>query len=373
MTIISPHANLYHRRRLMQRSTGELGFYAVSHVWGNVGDMWDVGNFIHENDRPVNPIPMRPEKRNTLLALLRSHPDSYWWIDVLCVDKNTPLGMMRDIYSHCNSCIILLDCHPMTIERLSDPCIEKMWDTLNSIRDAYAFGHPNAKTQATDFARIYETELAALSALVNCQWWNRVWTWQEVVLPGWGFMLAEQSGTHHSVDLFALKEIARMINEMSYSFGAECEIVSLFQGTMQLQKMWNELSTTADMGSRMMKAKCVNNHNPIDLFATLAQSSRRCMDPVDYVYGVLGLLQMDIPRTNDPRAVWTYFLSQVDDLITSWLHNRERHHYESGNHIAAITVSERAKNFDLSKANDMADVYSNLLHVEYTTSSLQDV
>ena len=94
------------------------------------------------------------------------------------------------------------------------------------------------------------------------------------------------------------------------------------------------------------------------------------MDPSDYVYGVLGLVQMDIPRMNDPRAVWSYFLSQVEDLIESWLHDSERHHYASGKHIAAIAVSERAKKFDLSKASDMADVYANLLHVEYTTSSL---
>lgn len=218
MTIIRPHANLYHRRRLMQRSTGELAFYAVSHVWGNAGDMWDVGSFIHENGRPVKPIPMRPEKRSTLLALLRAHPDSYWWIDVLCARVDTPLVIMRDIYAHCNSCIILLDCHPNTIQRLSDPCIEKMWNAINSIRDAYAFGsHSHATTQVIEFARIYQTELDALSTLSHCQWWNRVWTWQEVVLPGWGFMLAEQSGEgeiHHVVDLFALKEMARMIHEM---------------------------------------------------------------------------------------------------------------------------------------------------------------
>lgn len=218
MTMIRPYANLYHRRRIMQRSTGKLGFYAISHVWGNnAGDtMWDVGSFIHENGRPVKPIPMRPEKRSTLLALLRAHPDSYWWIDVLCAGVDTPLVMMKDIYSHCNSCIILLDCHPSIIEKLSDPRIEKIGDALNSIRDTYALGHPDTKTQVADFSHVYQTELTALSSLVHCQWWNRVWTWQEVVLSGWGYILAEQGGPY-SVDLFALKEMARMIKDMCKS------------------------------------------------------------------------------------------------------------------------------------------------------------
>lgn len=148
----------------------------------------------------------------------------------------------------------------------------------------------------------------------------------------------------------------------------------MFRGTPQLQKMWNELSTRAvDTGHPVMVETKLDNNNcsPLDLLFMFAQSSRRCMDPTDYVYGVLGLLQMDIPRMNDPHAVWTYFLSQVEDLVSSSSHDHH-HRHRSGIHIPAITlVSERAKKFDLSKANNMADVYAGLLYVEYT-SSLQD-
>lgn len=166
--------------------------------------------------------------------------------------------------------------------------------------------------------------------------------------------------------------------QVAYSFGAECAIVSLFRGTTQLHKMWHELSTTAaaDIGHPVMvetKLDCNNNCSPLDLLFMFAQSSRRCMDPTDYVYGVLGLLQMDIPRMNDPHAVWTYFLSQVEDLVASSSHDHHHRHHCSGIHTTTITLSERAKKFDLSKADNMADVYGGLLYVEYaSSSSLQD-
>lgn len=43
------------------------------------------------------------------------------------------------------------------------------------------------------------------------------------------------------------------------------------------------------------------------LMVSLGDSPRRCMNPVDYVYGVLGIFQLKIPRMNDPNAVWRLF------------------------------------------------------------------
>lgn len=87
------------------------------------------------------------------------------------------------------------------------------------------------------------------------------------------------------------------------------------------------------------------------LFYILGKSSRRCMDPVDYVYGVLGVLQLDIPRTTDTDTVWQHFLSQLEKLIVrikSPLNPKKR---------SNTTIDARAWNVDLKTAQSMADVY----------------
>lgn len=65
---------------------------------------------------------------------------------------------------------------------------------------------------------------------------------------------------------------------------------------------------------------CIFNISPRDLsrvFHALAQSPRQCMDPVDYVYGVLGIFQLDILRKTDPNEVWQLFLSEPFKLLTN--------------------------------------------------------
>lgn len=78
MTVIRPSTDTYHLDRLAAR---ECQFYALSHLWGaNAHDHpWhEIGTYIHDQQgRPIDPIPMRPEIRDTLLALLESKPDSY--------------------------------------------------------------------------------------------------------------------------------------------------------------------------------------------------------------------------------------------------------------------------------------------------------
>lgn len=69
---------------------------------------------------------------------------------------------------------------------------------------------------------------------------------------------------------------------------------------------------------------------------TFGVSNRRCMDPADYVYGVLGVLRMYVPRKTDPDEVWKLFLERLSSYIS---------------------ISNHAKRFDLATARNMADVY----------------
>lgn len=177
MKLVKPSSDLYHRERIMQ---GTSTWYALSHLWGTSKTdphLWsEIGRYVDdEHGQAAEPIPMRYEKRNTLLNLLQSHPDSYWWIDVLCARTDTPLDIMGTIYACCTLCFAMVDCDPRLIQH------------INSIRCMVEKAEPMSEQ-----CKNLENQLrSAIHALTECAWWNRVWTWQEIVLPYHVTLMAE--------------------------------------------------------------------------------------------------------------------------------------------------------------------------------------
>lgn len=112
--------------------------------------------------------------------------------------------------------------------------------------------------------------------------------------------------------------------------------------------------------SEMFQARKSNDHRTGKktaqefsyLVRSFGDSPRRCMDPADYVYGVLGVFQFKIPRMNDPNAVWQYFLSELEKYLETTGMKNDKF---SGKRITGI--SDNAYRTDLWKAKDMADVY----------------
>lgn len=92
------------------------------------------------------------------------------------------------------------------------------------------------------------------------------------------------------------------------------------------------------------------------LIWSLGKSTRRCMDPVDYVYGVLGMFDIKIPRMTDPNAVWQLFLSELDDFMMDFKSKKF-----SWGRITGI--SDHAYQVNVLKAKNMADLYKDLLVV----------
>ncbi|KAI7885179.1 hypothetical protein K492DRAFT_22064 [Lichtheimia hyalospora FSU 10163] len=194
MQIIQPAKDSNHQKRIEKRISETKGipsfYYALSHLWKiteNNRHLWEeIGEYVDDLDgKPAAPVSMRAEKRDTLLGLLKDHPDSYWWIDVLCARSDTPLDIMGDIYSCCIECIAMIDCEPKLLSRLHT---EK--NIRKEIIDADLFdAFKNSKSGSKYLLhgkQIYEKypELVDdLSAFRQSEWWNRVWTWQEMALP----------------------------------------------------------------------------------------------------------------------------------------------------------------------------------------------
>lgn len=82
------------------------------------------------------------------------------------------------------------------------------------------------------------------------------------------------------------------------------------------------------------------------------------MDPVDYVYGVLGILQIKMPRMTDPDQVWKRFLSELDNYMEMEKMKEGIHH--SGKRLI-FKICDDAYKVDLQKVKDMTFVYKGLL------------
>ena len=96
----------------------------------------------------------------------------------------------------------------------------------------------------------------------------------------------------------------------------------------------------------------------LDLIAILGSSNRQCMDPVDYVYGVLGIFQFKIPRGIDRHQVWPRFLSQFENLVHDLMHKLPS---SADDYHFSLKISDHAHGIDLLGARSMADVYHGLL------------
>lgn len=96
-----------------------------------------------------------------------------------------------------------------------------------------------------------------------------------------------------------------------------------------------------------------------NLIEALANCRRACMNPVDYVYGVLGMFQISMPRMSDPVRVWRLFLSKLDSYMDMYgLRSMATFDY-----VLYMTISDGAHQLDLEKAENTADVYRHLLNL----------
>lgn len=99
---------------------------------------------------------------------------------------------------------------------------------------------------------------------------------------------------------------------------------------IKISRRYNFITNDSDLPS----TRYFKHFKLVNIFAN---SPRQCMDPVDYVYGVLGVLGLNIPRKSDPNQVWQLFLSELK-----------------------VAAKNPAYEFDLSTAQTMADVYQGL-------------
>ncbi|KAI7875787.1 hypothetical protein K492DRAFT_28057 [Lichtheimia hyalospora FSU 10163] len=177
MQLVRPSDNPAHHDAIIKN-----GYHVLSHVW----------------------VPMRPEKRNTLLALLKANP-GYWWIDVMCARVDTPLVIMGSIYRYCDTCHVMVDCSPDLIADLAKSrlaqfdhalaplsrdaseqdilCLEIAKANLSRQKKWTSSKHQKIFTKLHNIINMFQPEFNCMQQLLDSKWFNRLWTLQEVALP----------------------------------------------------------------------------------------------------------------------------------------------------------------------------------------------
>ncbi|KAJ8652565.1 hypothetical protein O0I10_011770 [Lichtheimia ornata] len=369
MQIIRPATNLYHRKRMIKMINEARRvpsfYYALSHLWGiseNNRHHWnDISEYVYDDEgKPVKPVSMRPEKRDALLQLLKDHPDSYWWIDVLCARTDTPLDIMGDVYACCIECIAMIDCEASLIPKLHTKMGAKedfadFWFNENR--------SPNEVLQFKQLNEEYPQLIDDLGTFFQSQWWQRVWTWQEMALPSEEVRFMSEGDIHRgSKNTIILKDL---LNSCMNATRVMYYLFEEYDPGRESKEERNLLRWFFDIN----QARTFNEHHTIEkkaekfmlLILSFSQSTRHCMDPVDYVYGLLGIFQVKIPRLSDPNEVWNIFLSEIDKYMED-IKNVEFPLVDS--ETARITgVTDRACQVDLRNAKNMADVYDDFLEL----------
>ncbi|CDH50485.1 predicted protein [Lichtheimia corymbifera JMRC:FSU:9682] len=367
MRIIRPATDPYHRQRMIKRATDAKTipsfYYALSHLWGISKDnlqLWEeIGNYVDDTDgQPAAPVPMRLEKRATLLALLKAHPDSYWWIDVLCARTDIPLDIMGDIYACCLECIAMIDCEPSLLSKFHTEkhMREELVDAGYEPRSKVIM---NGKRLYAKYPQLH----AQVYQLQQSEWWKRVWTWQEMALPyGAVRLMAETDDHHFQSNTTTIDDVVNCFKDAvvveSY-LRANCANapIALAGNEADIFNFMEEVYQARSFNKYRIGKQSLSEIS--SLLVSLGASSRRCMDPVDYVYGVHGMFQIKIPRMSDPTAVWQRFMSELEKYTEAMVN--EKSEIDGKNY----KFPAFAYRIDLREAENMSDVYERLSHGFY--------
>lgn len=242
-------------------------YEALSYVWGHPDDTTS----IEVAGRKV----VISRNLESFMRKLR-HPSQTrrLWADQICIDqsdsaeKTTQVQMMREIYSNCRQCLISLGEIPKSV-RIS--AAEDMLRLLMFASDSNNFPMPPFCLSSEEVKKVMKV-LLLIHPFGN-QWWQRIWTVQEVVLPQkktcfWGSLVLPWELIHKAVYQFGWSYEDNVFDSEDY-------------------RTWNALSANVIWISYGR-----NSDGPV--ITATKWRYRRATNPRDKVFGLLGLIPDDV-------------------------------------------------------------------------------
>jgi hypothetical protein len=277
------------------------GYRCISHVWGTADKTKDYAWEGHGITNVTWKVEVREEKRKRVMQVFKHHR-GYWWMDVFCTnqeDENKPLDVMGDIYRNCRECVCLLD----TICDVSGYTSEReVWKSMaeyvKSCLEVYVISNrvhePDISGSITEGMGTIAENLVKkygkyFTSIQHCNWFHRVWTWQEAVLPPKLLFCSEQAGSYKydPFDHMCLKGLF-MYNFKDIRYFDEYGHVGV--SNMSLHECLPIIKSIVSI-----TILCRERSNIWDNVASAFISTRKCTNKEDYVYGIAGILDVFIP------------------------------------------------------------------------------
>ncbi|KAI4947701.1 hypothetical protein J4E91_006523 [Alternaria rosae] len=162
----------------------DLDYDAISYVWGSA----PATETVLYNGKPLIITPTALEMLHYLHGYQRNTKKRRIWIDAICInqddkkEKSNQISLMRDIYAWTTTVIVWMG--PSTLET-----------------DVFFAGFPDVKKKSKEWIAHYTIDpncrdpvkeellcdayvfFEGLSQLLSGEWFRRLWTYQEIILP----------------------------------------------------------------------------------------------------------------------------------------------------------------------------------------------
>jgi hypothetical protein len=344
-------------------------YRCISHLWGTADKTKDYAWKDHKIAGVTWKVEVREEKRERLLQIFNHHK-GYFWMDVFCTnqeDDNKPLDVMGDIYKNGFECICLLDCPANTLEELTSKNLAKI---CVDIKNKHIYGSDGYTSYCADYSTrpeildnwysVYfnydgyfdgnisppnnglqnicdESFIGNLETLFLSQWFMRIWTLQESVLPPIVLLTHETMKFTKYVNLQPLLDIMRELKdyfcrdsyakeyyerrEIQKSEGYYPHTVPYISGTIPLFRDENKyLDENFKELYRSIEniIKLKNNPNMEDKIGAITGLVRKCIFPCDYFHGISGLIDMKFNANLGVRGLFYSFIDNLAGLEFGW-------------------------------------------------------
>ncbi|KAK3998035.1 heterokaryon incompatibility protein-domain-containing protein [Cladorrhinum sp. PSN332] len=249
-------------------------FEALSYVWGDAS----VTTPIQVNDATLG---IGKNLRKALLNLRQADKPRTLWADAICInqgsleERNTQVGLMRDIYQRCSCAVVWLgDSNEKTAKVVNAVGIlEKEAKELREADKTHTIvlnSGPayDAVTKGWDWPNFTD-------AILKNEWWRRAWTLQEIILPKKATLVM---GTY-TVDFAMFSEAMR-----------HAEKLGIFHASYFGNK-WKSGAEPFEMLDAIKTAPEIPNAGDELLYYLSSSHERAATNPRDKIFAILGLFK----------------------------------------------------------------------------------
>ena len=277
--------------------TEDLDYDAISYVWGSAPALVTVKC----NSEPL----LVTSTALDMLHCLHLHQTNTTtrkiWIDAICInqtdeeEKGTQIPLMREIYSRARTVVVWMG-HSTPETDIFFTEFQEMRVKLTTWKAKYDADPECPSPDVEERPRHGDAFWGGLSRLLSNEWFRRLWTYQEIVLPSTATLLC--GGLWADFDEF-LNFLMDGWFDSNYSarvstitFGINDDLASRSCHSIRFYRDWND----GNGGAREIFAHNVGR----ELYSL---RERHVKEPVDRVWAIVGLL---------PRGLSDRLSSQVD-------------------------------------------------------------